>query len=216
MNANSPRRHRQHGSALLLTLILLAASMLLGAATAGLSLMNEKAARNGRDRDIAFQAAEAALSDALLDLQQGRGQLSTFPAQAGECGAQGTAQAGLCRSDAAPLWKSPALASRAIAYGSLSGRTFAYGSATLAAQAPRYLIELLQLPDQHPNASAAPLLRYRISALGFGPQPHNRVLLQTIHRIDIRNDQWRDDTPAKLAPGPLLSWREISDPSLQE
>ena len=195
---------------MLTTLMLLTASMLLGAATANMTLMNEKAARNGRDRTIAFQAAEAALSDALLDLQHWRGKADAFPRQVGRCGTPG-AQAGLCRSDGAPLWKTVDLGATSIAYGSVSGRVFAHGGAMLAAQAPRYLIELLQLKT---SPVTPVLLRYRISAIGFGPQQHNHVLLQTIYSISAGEDA--QSGTATLPPARRLSWREIDDINLEE
>jgi len=190
----------QRGATLLSTLMLLSACMLLGAATANMSLMNEKVARNSRNHEIAFQAAEAALADAVLDLHTTRGHTSAFPDQAGVC------SNGLCLSDGLPAWTLPDLNSKTITYGSTSARRFAHGKDTLTTQPPRYLIELLRMARPGQPKDSPPLLRYRITAIGYGPQPHNRVVLQTIHAIDLSTG-----TPKQLSPGQRLSWRDLSD-----
>ena len=194
------RAQRQSGAALLCTLMLLSICMLLGAATANMTLMNEKAARNNRDHEIAFQAAEAALADALQDLRSARGQASDFPQQPGTC------DKGLCLSDGPPAWTLAKLDEITITYGSISARRFAHGSGTLASQAPRYLIELLRIASAGKSNETPPPPRYRITAIGYGPQPHNRVLLQTIHAIDVT----AGPSPL-LSPGQRLSWRDLSD-----
>jgi len=225
----------QRGATLLSTLMLLSACMLLGAATANMSLMNEKVARNSRNHEIAFQAAEAALADAVLDLHTTRGHTSAFPDQAGVC------SNGLCLSDGLPAWTLPDLNSKTITYGSTSARRFAHGKDTLTTQPPRYLIELLRMARPGQPKDSPPLLRYRITAIGYGPQPHNRVVLQTIHAIDLstgppqqlsgcceisvarRGDADSTSSTARsrndatvisqqpLSPGQRLSWRDLSD-----
>lgn len=192
----------QSGSALLTTLMLLTICMLLGATTANMTLMQEKASRNARDRLLAFQAAEAALADALHDLHTGRGTRQAFPALAGECGAQQTA--GLCFSDGIALWKTAALSRLSVAYGSFTGRDFPHGAQLLVAEPPRYLIELLQIGEINTSPEQAPRQRYRITAIGFGPQQQQRVILQTIESIQSTPDN-------TLRPDKRLSWREIAD-----
>lgn len=54
---------RQCGVTLLVTMLILIAVMLVGASAARMALQGEQAARAGRDRQVAFQAAEDALMD---------------------------------------------------------------------------------------------------------------------------------------------------------
>lgn len=91
-----------------------------------------------------------------------------------------------------------------IAYGSFTGRDFPHGAQLLVAEPPRYLIELLQIGEILPSTKQAPRQRYRITAIGFGPQQQQRVILQTIESIHL--------TPENtLRPDRRLSWREIAD-----
>jgi type IV pilus assembly protein PilX len=59
---------KQGGASLIVVLIMLSAIFILVAFGSRLTLLGEKSARNDRDRQIAFQAAEAALSDAEIDI----------------------------------------------------------------------------------------------------------------------------------------------------
>ena len=49
---------------------MLVAVLLLGISAAQIALQGEKSSRNDRDRQIAFQAAEAALMDAEMDIEK--------------------------------------------------------------------------------------------------------------------------------------------------
>ena len=60
---------RQRGFSLVTTLILLVVVSGLGIAASQMVLMSERTSRFDRDAQIAFQAAEAALVDAELDIQ---------------------------------------------------------------------------------------------------------------------------------------------------
>jgi type IV pilus assembly protein PilX len=59
----------QRGAALVVALLILLALTLVGTATARMSLLEERMTGNAQDRNIAFQAAEAALRAAEGDLQ---------------------------------------------------------------------------------------------------------------------------------------------------
>jgi type IV pilus assembly protein PilX len=59
---------RQSGISLIVSLVILLAVAMLGTAAARIAMQGEKAARNDRDRQVAFQAAEAALLDAERDI----------------------------------------------------------------------------------------------------------------------------------------------------
>lgn len=106
---------RQSGAALLIALVALTIVMLLGVASAQTALMNEKSSRNDRDRQFAFQAAEAALHDARLHLTDMRATPAAFSEQTDSSGD----------------------------YGRYSGRLFPHGAASLTARMPHYRIELL-------------------------------------------------------------------------
>ena len=55
--------NRQQGAALIIALLMLIVLLMLGIGAMRISLQSEKMSRNQRDRQIAWQAAEAALLD---------------------------------------------------------------------------------------------------------------------------------------------------------
>ncbi|TCT22889.1 pilus assembly PilX family protein [Thiobaca trueperi] len=57
-------RHRQHGTVLVIGLILLLLMTLIGVTAIQTTSLDERMAGNARDRNLAFQAAEAALREA--------------------------------------------------------------------------------------------------------------------------------------------------------
>lgn len=61
-------RNRQRGLSLLMALIFLVITAMLGATAAHVNTLQERMAGHTRDRDVALQAAEAALRDAELGL----------------------------------------------------------------------------------------------------------------------------------------------------
>jgi type IV pilus assembly protein PilX len=61
-------RKKQSGLSLIVVMVMLGVIFLMSAITAQVSLLTERASRNDRDRQIAYQAAEAALADAEIDL----------------------------------------------------------------------------------------------------------------------------------------------------
>lgn len=62
--SRSPRRVRERGAALLVALILLVVITLVGLAAIGTTILQNKAAANQYDRQVAFQSAETALRQA--------------------------------------------------------------------------------------------------------------------------------------------------------
>ena len=64
----SPGRARQRGISLVTTLVLMLATLGLGIAVMGVNAMQERMIANTKDRDLALQAAEAALRDAEQDI----------------------------------------------------------------------------------------------------------------------------------------------------
>ncbi len=163
---------RQRGATLLVGIIFLIVLMLLGISAATISSLDERMARNDRDRNIAFQAAEAALADAREDIAKGR-QLRGyhgFPSEPGTCGTE--SNRGLCRPAAAtqsepqegaeqpepsdgfvvPLWESVLRNNKnlSVEYGSMTGlanelKFHTDGKPGSVKEQPRYIIEIL--PD---------------------------------------------------------------------
>ncbi len=67
LSKHQPRKSQQ-GIALVFVLLMLVIAFSMAVITARMTLQGDKATRNDRDRQIAFQAAELALHDAELDL----------------------------------------------------------------------------------------------------------------------------------------------------
>ncbi len=185
----------QRGVALIVVLVLLSAVFLLAAFGARLTLLGEKAARNDRDRQIAFQAAEAALNDAEIDIMGPNAAINTRVCNihsrkvelfAEGCGTTGSTR-GLCATNApstTPLYKSinfeDASSSRRYALlGEYTGRDagFLTGNSALPAQLPRYIIETIpfNIPGGLPNAKA-----FLVTGLGYGLNKQTQVMLQSV------------------------------------
>lgn len=161
---------RQLGAVLVTGLIFLVVLTLISIAAMRGTLLEERMAGNARDQDLAFQAAEAAMRDA-MGLLPGLSPASYFVA--------GCA-AGLCLSNPVmPVWDTVALANnqwdplKTAAYG---GTPLNFDGATQLPVQPRFIIELL--PAVAPPGSSAStgkgltsgaqLIPYRITARGWG------------------------------------------------
>jgi len=197
-------RKRHGGATLIVTLILLIAVLMLGLSAAQIALLAEKASRNDRDRQIAFQAAEAALIDAELDIEhspdstRSRSHLFSgnsargFP-EAGTCGTAAAGMSfGLCAPAAAGAGKAPvwlgvdfddvgAATARSVPFGRFTGRVFQTGKGALPSRPPRYVIELMSY-SQHGESAERPGYFYRITAIGYGARDITQVVLQSFYR----------------------------------
>ena len=195
-------RARSKGAALVTALCVLVALMILALSAAQSALNAEKSARNERDRHIAFQAAEAGLSDAERDIEGGnhpgsaRAALFANASALGfvdGCGRDpGAANLGLCQlapAGQAPAWQLVELAgpddasSATTPYGKFTGAVLPTGGAALPAKASRYIIELIPLVRAGEDAGqqrAGNL--YRITAIGFGVRLNTQVVLQSFYR----------------------------------
>lgn len=186
---------RCRGAALLMCMLMTVVAALLGMSGARIALQDERAGRNDRDRELAFQSAEAALLDAQRDMEQApdtpRGALFAmgvpgFPAGCGQAGML----RGLCDGLAVgAAWQrvdftdDTAASARTAAYGQFTGQAMQAGAGPLQQHLPRYLIE--SFADRRAGAAAdlsASDRLYRISAMGFGAQDGTRVLLQAWYR----------------------------------
>lgn len=197
---NSASRQRQLGVSLIVGLIFLVALTLLGVIAMKNTILQERMAGGMRDRSLAFQAAEAALRDAKLDILS----LQTNGAPCTPGGAHAT---GNCRPfgfrpwyeaketgfDTActngQCWDNPAdgfgygagAQSAWLAFPLTGAPSVTYGFFTGAANIlgvfaqPRYLIEIFNRDNQ-----GNPRFYYRITARAVGANPNTVVTLQEV------------------------------------
>jgi type IV pilus assembly protein PilX len=176
-------------------MIMLSAVFIIVAFGSRLTLLGEKSARNDRDRQIAFQAAEAALSDAEIDIMGPNAAANSrvcaiysrkFDLFAGGCGSDATAR-GLCSTNTSattPLYKSidfedSSTSRKYVTLGEFTGRSvgFSTGNSALPAQLPRYIVETIpfNIPGSSPNSKA-----FLVTGLGYGLSHQTQVLLQSV------------------------------------
>lgn len=194
MSARRLMRARQRGVTLVVVLVLLIASAFLGVSAAVIALQTEKASRGDRDRQIAFQAAEAALIDAQRDIETANTASSSRALVMGSDSALGfpsNEQPGVCNpssdSSGFGLCNQPVLgaalsnASLSVPYGQFTGQKFTSGQPGLPAIPPRYVIELVPYVQAGANVQTQSF-GYRISAIGFGTNANTQVVLQVFYR----------------------------------
>jgi type IV pilus assembly protein PilX len=235
------RRRRQRGVALLTALLLMLAVLMTSIAAARTALSGAKAAGHERERMLALQGAMAALADAEHDIEGGSDPASAravalanaVPAAfAGDCRG-GAPYDGLCAHAPDPGDIFAALADEtgpSVALGTFTGTQIPAGEGSLAAQAPRYLIELMP--------SSADSLLYRVTALGFGSAATTQAAVQAYYRKmlatgapstpeapeagqDQGQDQGQEEEQQERAPPALpgepggpgirVGWREIGN-----
>ncbi|KQW93966.1 hypothetical protein ASC94_15570 [Massilia sp. Root418] len=188
----------EQGIALLVTLLMLIAVLLLGASAARMAMLGEKAARAERDRYVAMQAAEDALADAEKEIN---GSAASAPARAAllaagnglgflpGCGVGADNPAlGLCAhagGDAA-AWETVDIgddgaASRSVPFGRFTGAAMETGQGFLPFRRPRYIIERMPYHPPGEDAGGAHYL-YRVTAIGFGARESTEVVLQASFR----------------------------------
>ncbi len=187
---------RERGAALLVTLCVVIVLMLMGASAVRTALNAERAARGERDRQIALQAAEAALDDAERDIEGGSDPGSKRAAMFAPGSTEGFvagcglgAALGLCLrvpEPGLPAWQSAALTSaggeaRTVEYGTFTGALMPFGQGTLPARLPRYIIELMPYARAGHDASSPAGNFYRITAIGFGASDVTCVVLQSFY-----------------------------------
>jgi type IV pilus assembly protein PilX len=199
--AARPGRTGQQGASLIISLLMLIAVMLLGLSATQIALQSEKASRNDRDRQIAFQAAEAALLDAEMDIEKSpdptRSRSAIFSKQHTNafiegCGAgEENLHLGLCAQAAEgtmPAWLAIDFLNHtntatSVPYGRFTGQSFQTGEGSLPARPPRYIVELMAYNKAGESAEVSTRSHlYRVTAIGFGMRDSTRVVLQTFYR----------------------------------
>jgi len=198
---------KQVGSSLVVVLIMLSVIMVIGLISTKLALFSEKSARNDRDRQIAFQAAEAALLDAELDIMgpntaTGR-RVCTFDAKQPaefvvDCGT--LTQTGMCLSSTnlGEAWKTAKAlyvsdtgnstdnaGNKTVQFGQFTGQTLPNGSSGMTVRLPRYVIEAVPYAGtgnatDNVGSSTSPEYAFLVTAMGFGTRVETQVMLQAL------------------------------------
>ncbi len=195
---NALRLHgSQRGISLVIVMIFLVILSVLGVSAMQTSTLSSKVARNQLDRTLAFQAAEAALRDAELDLNNKKfDKVTKCTAGAAGCRAAlitaggsnfgndttnnpsaNRCKLGLCSTDdpvvgALPFWEERARwtnTNDSVVYGTNTGAA----GLPVVAQQPRYMIEYFKQGDE---------AVYRITSLGFGASASTTIMLQTAYK----------------------------------
>jgi len=178
---------RQQGFVLVSAIMLLVALTLLSLSIMSTNTLEERMAGYYRDRQLAFEAAEAGLREAERDILYGSRAIS------GDMGfTSGCSTDGLCQPNktGSPIWAVLDAANDAgWMRGEDAAKTVKYGtyssppSAALGhvAAQPRYLMEaILWKESRKVNTTSAPTYIYRVSAVGFGRRVSTRVVLQSM------------------------------------
>jgi type IV pilus assembly protein PilX len=194
------RYQSQQGASLIMVMLILMVVSVLGVGGAQIALMGERGARNDRDQQVAWQAAESGLIDAEFDLIDSTYTLTRKTQFDGKnrnvfysgCGTASSAATnksiGLCALNTAgkPAWLTADFtvdsgAATTTEFGTFTGHTFASGTVGIQpAKKPRYVIEMV--PDPIGDKSD-PSFLYRVTAMGFGPRADIQAVLQMIYRI---------------------------------
>ncbi len=198
------RAHR--GVSLVIVLMILVIVSIIGVSGIQISMMGERSARNDRDAQIAWQAAESALIDAEFDIEgqpasssakrnavftRGKTDIAKFVA---DCGTSDQSK-GLCAlnqgASQKPAWLTVDFTATdnsapTTAFGTFTGRSFPSGARGVQpTRPPRYVIEAIPDPENARNkAPGDPDFNYiyRITAMGFGPNAETQAVLQTLYR----------------------------------
>ena len=173
-------RSKQRGISLVIVLMFLVILSVLGISIIQGSSFGARIARNEADRNLSFQAAEAALRDAEADIKYIKADglpcvdgIAPCRAEAiGGSSFYADCPGGLCETNAAsPVWETSSRwtsAGASIPYGTYTGAA----ALPLVSQQPRYLIEIFKLGFEQ-------VIVYRITAVGYGASASTKTMLQT-------------------------------------
>ena len=188
---------RQDGVSLIVVMMLLVIIALLGVGTAQIAMMSERGARNDRDLQAAFHAAQVALEDAAFEidapvgtsLRQGAFDSDNVMGFEDGCGTGATTR-GLCSpaTEGKPVWQRVEFteARRTTGFGEFTGRRFAAASGAargvMPVQAPRYIVEAIDDNEPFANRSKPAGKVFRVTAMGFGPRRDIQSVVQMLYR----------------------------------
>ena len=185
----------QRGLSLITSLLFMVAALILGVSVMSINVMQERMIGNTKDRNLATQAAEAALRDAELDITDNITPATPFAdnCTAGLC-TPPSQRSGAGYPSASPVYRATAGFSWEPADGMV--RRYAQYTSTAVrpvstyptvAKQPVYVIEklgaLTAASGDSLRASAAPAIAYRITARGFGSRADTVVMLQSIYSM---------------------------------
>jgi type IV pilus assembly protein PilX len=156
---------KQAGIVLPIVLIFLVIMMLLGVTAIRNVTMEEKMAASGRNRHLAFQAAEMALRACETRVQTGK--MNGFKLVKAGPIASGQ-DAGMNYWESSTQWTT---------VGNVVPKSAAEGTQNIFAEAPRCIIE--ELDDLMRRESKTTHKQYRITARGVGANTNSSVMLQS-------------------------------------
>jgi len=190
-SSSRKRKQRRRGFSLIAILLMMVALSMLALGSMNSSIIQERMVGNARDRQVALQAAEAAIRDAEIDIENNPDSALGFTSACTD---------GLCISpsdtatnpQSAPMWQSIDW-NNTRAYGSRTAAPALLGPDNLALAAqPRYFIE--NLPALPPgvgesagigggwNNTPPPRARaYRITVRASGIRAATVVMLQSVY-----------------------------------
>lgn len=198
-------RVEERGFALVSSLMFLVVLTIFAVSSMGTNALEEKMLGFSRDRQIALQAADAALRDAERYMLLGA--ISGATGFAAGC----SSGAGLyqVQTSGTPIWialesdascKDDAWIGKSSAINAANGKSFKYGTLTSApefkldntrqvASQPRFVIEVITIASTGSGSrkigfgATSTKYVYRVSAVGFGQRLSTRVLLQAVYRM---------------------------------
>ena len=173
MNAHTRNTSKQQGAVLVVSLIMLLVMTLIGLSAMRSTVLEEKMAGNYRDSNIAFQAAEAVLTDSHNDLACSSGCVRSPPIS-GINNFDASCTAGLCDGWVPSIWNDAVKVTKAVTYGTNTGAAAISGVAT----APGYLIEGKRCIAA---GWASWKYCYRITGIGYGGTSNAQRLLQEVY-----------------------------------
>lgn len=195
----SPPASHERGFVLVTAVIFLLVLTILSLSSMSTTILEEKMTGSYRDRQLAFEAAEAALRDGELDVFSNlrvSGVTSFVPGcgdNASSTPSSPDANAGLCtvETDGSPVWldfETDSTRRTGWVSGDDEAHSVKYGRMTAAtdlsdvAKQPRYIVEVIRLPSQQRKLNAPQTYKYayRITAVGFGRRASTRVVLQSV------------------------------------
>jgi type IV pilus assembly protein PilX len=180
-----PGRNSQQGFSLIMTLLFVVSALVLGVSVLGVNVMQERIIGNTKDRDLALQAAEAALRDAEQDIQLSVTSGTLF---------SDSCLNGFCTPPTQRVVVSPLPVDKQVGFDwATAGNVRRYGQYTAApalptvSAQPAYVIEKLgsmgtpagdsATMGVNPNSTG---VGYRITARGTGARAETVVVLQSI------------------------------------
>ncbi|MDE2394342.1 MAG: pilus assembly protein PilX [Burkholderiales bacterium] len=184
----SLQRRRERGVSLIVILVMILALAFIALGAMSSSAIQERMAGNERDRNVALQAAEAALRDGEADVQAHLDASSPFSLAcvSGLCMPPSETASG---ATSAPIWQTIDWATQSRAYGSQTGAPPLVGPDNVAlASQPAYIVE--RLPELAPCAGCSRCstcgpsinpLAFRITARATGVRPTTVVILQSTY-----------------------------------